>query len=144
MASNLQALLEHTLSGLGYEVVDFDIGQMGLMRLFIDKEGGITIDDCTVVSNHLTRLFMVENIPYERLEVSSPGLDRVIKKPEDFERFAGQMVKVRMRVPLADKRKRLVGTLQGLDGDNVIVMVDGERLELPLAQIDKVRLEPQF
>lgn len=144
MAVNLQELLETTLAGMGYELVDFEIGHGGLMRLFIDKPGGITVDDCVTVSNHFTRLFMVENIEYERFEVSSPGLDRVVKKPADFARFAGEMVKVKLRLPLPDKRKRIVGKLLGLEDEQVLVECEGERLALPLSQIDKVRIEPQF
>ncbi|SMC19354.1 ribosome maturation factor RimP [Andreprevotia lacus DSM 23236] len=142
--ANLQDVLESTLPGLGYELVDLELAQNGLVRLFIDKPGGITVEDCVTVSNHFTRLFMVENIPYERLEVSSPGLDRALRKPADFERFAGQQVKVKLRLPLPDKRKRFIGTLIGFENEAVIVDVEGERLTLPLAQIDKVRLEPQF
>ena len=63
MAVNLQSVLDNTLPGLGYELVDFEMGEKGLLRIFIDKEGGVTIDDCVLVSNHLLRLFMVENIP---------------------------------------------------------------------------------
>lgn len=144
MAVNLQSVLDNTLPGLGYELVDFELGGNGLMRIFIDKEGGVTIDDCVAVSNHLTRLFMVEEIPYERLEVSSPGLDRLIKKPADFERFAGQMVKVKLRLPLPDRRRNLVGQLKGLVDECVVVDVNGEILNLPLAQVDRVRIEPQF
>ncbi|WP_035053862.1 ribosome maturation factor RimP [Andreprevotia chitinilytica] len=142
--ANLQDVLDSTLPGLGYELVDLELAHNGLVRLFIDKPGGITVDDCVTVSNHLSRLLMVENIPYERLEVSSPGLDRALKKPEDFVRYAGQKVKVRLRMPLPDKRKRFVGTLVGFEDDAVVVEVDGEQLKLPQAQIDKVRLEPQF
>ncbi|WP_281284972.1 ribosome maturation factor RimP [Chitinolyticbacter meiyuanensis] len=144
MAVNLQELLETTLAGMGYEMVDLEIGHGGLMRLFIDKPGGINVDDCVTVSNHFTRLFMVENIEYERLEVSSPGLDRVVKKPADFLRFAGELVKVKLRLPLPDKRKRFVGKLLGYEDEHVLVESEGEQLRLPLAQVDKIRLEPKF
>ncbi|TJZ69794.1 ribosome maturation factor RimP [Chitiniphilus eburneus] len=144
MAVNLQELLETTLTAMGYEMVDLEIGHNGLLRLFIDKPGGIVVEDCVHVSNHFTRLFMVENINYERLEVSSPGLDRVVKKPADFQRFAGEMVKVKLRLPLPDKRKRVMGKLLGLENEAVVIECDGERLALPLTHIDKVRLEPQF
>ncbi|KPC52949.1 Ribosome maturation factor RimP [Amantichitinum ursilacus] len=144
MAVNLQSVVEATVPGLGYEVVDLELGQNGLVRLFIDKPGGITVEDCATVSNHLTRLFMVENIGYDRLEVSSPGLDRAIKTPADFARFAGELVRVKMRMPLPDKRKRFVGKLVGLEDNKVVVDVDGERLTIEQAHIDKVRLEPQF
>ncbi|MGL4995868.1 MAG: ribosome maturation factor RimP [Deefgea sp.] len=144
MAVNLQSVLDNTLPGLGYELVDFEMGEKGLLRIFIDKEGGVTIDDCVLVSNHLLRLFMVENIPHERLEVSSPGLDRLIKKPADFERFAGEMVKVKLRLPLPDRRRNLIGKLLGLVDDHVVIDVAGEELKLALASIDRVRIEPQF
>ena len=87
---DLQKLLETTLAGLGYELVDFDRSGRGrLVRVFIDKQGGISVDDCARVSRHLTRVLAVENVGYDRLEVSSPGLDRPLKKEEDFVRFAG-------------------------------------------------------
>ncbi|MBS1154882.1 MAG: ribosome maturation factor RimP [Proteobacteria bacterium] len=143
MATNLQSLLEETVPGLGYELVDVEFASRGLLRLFIDRPEGITIDDCVAVSNHLTRLFMVENIDYERLEVSSPGLDRPLKKPADFERFAGETVKVKLRVPLADRRRHFVGKLEGLIEGDVVVDVEGEVLRFPRQTVDKVRLEPQ-
>ncbi|AOX99535.1 ribosome maturation factor RimP [Jeongeupia sp. USM3] len=144
MAANVQSVLDATLPGLGYELVDLELAHNGLVRVFIDKPGGITVDDCVTVSNHLTRLLMVEEIAYERLEVSSPGLDRPLTKPEDFTRFAGEKVRLKLRLPLPDKRKKLLGTLIGLEDGAVVVDVDGERLTLPMTQIDKVRLEPQF
>ncbi|MBE9608839.1 ribosome maturation factor RimP [Chitinilyticum piscinae] len=145
MAVSLQSLVETTLPGMGYELVDLEIGAGGMVRLFIDKDpGGVTIDDCVAVSNHLTRLFMVEEVAYERLEVSSPGLDRVLKKPSDFSRFAGQHVRVKLRLPLPDKRRNVIGRLIGLQDDCVVVQVNEEELRLPQSQIDRVRLEPQF
>ncbi|BCL75124.1 ribosome maturation factor RimP [Jeongeupia sp. HS-3] len=144
MAANVQSVLDATLPGLGYELVDLELAGNGLVRVLIDKAGGINVDDCVTVSNHLTRLFLVEEIAYERLEVSSPGLDRPLTKPEDFTRFAGEKVRLKLRMPLPDKRKKLLGTLIGLEDGAVVVDVDGERLVLPWAQIDKVRLEPQF
>ena len=77
-------LVETTVNGLGYELVDFERSGRGLLRVFIDKPEGILVDDCQTVSNQLTRLFMVENVDYDRLEVSSPGLDRPLKKEADF------------------------------------------------------------
>lgn len=77
----LEDLLELTLNGMGYELVDVEQLSHGkLIRVYVDKEGGITIDDCVAISNHLSRLLTVENIDYDRLEVSSPGLDRPLKK----------------------------------------------------------------
>lgn len=146
---DLQRLLDTTLPGLGYELVDLELARNGLMRVFIDKpEGvqptGITLDDCVAVSNHLTRLFAVENVPYERLEVSSPGLDRPLKKAADFQRFAGGVAKVKLRVP-QEGRKVFEGRLEGVvEGRVQLQLDDGSVVELPLAQIDKARLVPQF
>ena len=83
---DIQNLLEKTLPGLGYELVDHELTAQGTLRVFIDKEGGITIDDCAAVSNHLSRLFTVEDVDYKNLEISSPGLDRPLKKAADFAR----------------------------------------------------------
>ena len=87
--------LRATLEGLGYELVDFESSRSGLLRVFIDSPRGVTVDDCAIVSNHLTKLFAVEGVDYERLEVSSPGLDRPLKRLEDFARFAGREATVR-------------------------------------------------
>ena len=70
---DIQTILEKTLPGLGYELVDFELTAQGTLRVFIDKEGGITVEDCATVSNHLSRVFMVEDIDYKNLEISSPG-----------------------------------------------------------------------
>src|SRR5215467_9533724 len=88
---DLGGLLEKTIEGLGFELVDLDIPRRsGLMRVFIDRSGGVTVDDCVAVSNHLVRLFAVEGVDYGRLEVSSPGLDRRLRQPKDFRQFAGE------------------------------------------------------
>ena len=136
-------MLETTLTGMGYELVDLELARGGLMRLFIDSPSGITLDDCVKVSNHLTRLFMVENVDYERLEVSSPGLDRPLTKPADFERFAGQQVKLKLRLP-QDGARRISGVLQGLEGEVIRVQSDGKLIEVPLSNLDKARLDPKF
>ena len=90
MATNLSELIARTVPPLGYELVDWEMSPKGrLVRVFIDKAGGVDVEDCARVSQHLTRLFAVENVDYERLEVCSPGLDRPLKKAADYERFAG-------------------------------------------------------
>ena len=142
--STLDALLEQTLASLGYELVDLEVSRSGgLMRIFIDRAGGVNVDDCAVVSNHLTRLFAVEEVDYSRLEVSSPGLDRPLRRPQDFRRFAGERVHVRMRVPV-DGRKNFVGVLRGASDAQVELEVDGALLSLNLAQLDKARLVPNL
>lgn len=141
---DLQHFLDTTLAGLGYELVDFERARSGLMRVFIDKEGGITLDDCVAVSNHLSRVFLVENLDYDRLEVSSPGLDRPLKRESDFVRFAGQQVRIKLRMPL-DGRKVVQGELLGLTDGAVQVAIGAEQpLAVPLSQIDKARLVPVF
>ena len=93
-------LVETTLAGMGYELVDLEMSGRGLMRVFMDKPDGISVEDCERVSNQLVRLFTVENVAYERLEVSSPGLDRALKKEADFVRFAGQKAQIKLRMPM--------------------------------------------
>jgi ribosome maturation factor RimP len=138
--------VEQAVTGLGYELVDFETTPRArLLRIFIDKPEGITVDDCAAVSNHLSRLFTVENIDYDRLEVSSPGLDRPLKKAVDFERFAGQEAQVRMRLPVAGRRN-FSGVLLGVRDAAVLLQLEGaeQPAELPLEQIDKARLVPKF
>lgn len=136
--------IEQAVTGLGYELVDFETSPRArLLRIFIDKPEGITVDDCATVSNHLTRLFAVENIDYDRLEVSSPGLDRPLKKAADFERFAGQEAQLRTRMPI-DNRRNFSGVLMGVRDGVVLVQGSEQRFELPLEQIDKARLVPKF
>ena len=140
---NLQALLESTLSGMGYELVQLVQGRGRLMQVFIDKPGGVGIDDCVAVSNQLTRLFTVENIEFERLEVSSPGLDRPLTKPADFVRFAGEPVVVKLRVPM-DNRRKLAGRLLGLEDSRIRLELDGKEVAVELANVDSARLKPVF
>lgn len=138
---DLSTRLEPVLAGLGYELVLLERAGRGLLRIFIDKPGGVTIDDCVTVSNHLTHLFTVENIDYERLEVSSPGLDRPLVKPQDYARFAGETVTLKLRVPIENRRK-LAGQLVGLADGAVKVIVDGREMSVDLMNVDVVRLKP--
>ena len=140
---SLQALLESTLSGMGYELVHLVQGRGRLMQVYIDKPGGVSIDDCVAVSNQLTRLFTVENIDFERLEVSSPGLDRPLTKPGDYLRFAGEPVVVKLRVPMVNRRK-LAGRLLGLEDGRIRLELDGKEVAVELANVDSARLKPVF
>lgn len=145
MAIELSTLFETSVNQLGFELVDMEISNRGkLIRLFVDKPEGITIDDCVLISNHLSHLLAVEHdVDYDRLEVSSPGLDRVVKKPADFERFSGQRAQIKLRVPI-ETRKRLLGVLKGIENDLVLIECDGELHKVPLHNIDKARLAPEF
>lgn len=142
---DLYSLLEKSVSQLGYELVDVEISNRGkLIRLFIDKPEGINIDDCVLVSNQLSNLLAVENdIDYDRLEVSSPGLDRVLKKDADFLRFTGERAQVKLRIPV-DNRKNFIGILQGIEQDNLLIEQEGVLHRLALSNIDKARLAPEF
>lgn len=140
----LNELLGSTLTGLGYELVDVDRSARGkLLRIFIDKPGGISVEDCVAVSHHLSRLFVVENVIYDRLEVSSPGLDRTLRKNSDFIRFAGELVKLKLRIALQGQRN-FVGILRGVDDEVLKLEVNGKILALELNNLEKVRLVPKL
>ena len=143
---DLNASLEKELSQLGYEIVDMEMSNRGkMLRLFIDKPGGVTVDDCALVSNQVSNFLSVENdVEYDRLEISSPGLDRVLKKANDFARFAGARVKIKLRVPMDSNKKNFVGLLQGLDGGEVLLERDGAVYKVALANIEKARLDPEL
>lgn len=139
---DLQGLLDNTLAGLGYELVDLERSAKGaLLRVFIDKPGGITVEDCALVSNHLSRLFTVENVAYDRLEVSSPGLDRPLRTERDFARFAGQKARLKLCVPMEGQRN-FVGVLRESAAGKVGLEVDGRILSIDLGNLDKARLMP--
>lgn len=141
---DLATLLARTLPGLGYELVDCELSPKGrTVRVFIDKPGGVDVEDCAAVSHHLTRLFTVENVDFERLEVSSPGLDRPLKAAGDFARFAGQEAQLWLREPV-DGARRLKGLLRGIDGDGVVVETAKGTLTLPLANVERARLVPRI
>ena len=140
----LYELLEATLDGLGYELVDVERSLRGkLLRVFIDKPEGVGVEDCVAVSNHLSRLFAVENIDYDRLEISSPGLDRPLKKTSDFIRFAGESVKLNLRVALQGQRN-FVGILREVNEGVLKLEVDGKMLDLELSNLEKARLVPKL
>jgi ribosome maturation factor RimP len=136
-----ESWLRETLAGLGYELVDLESSRGGLVRIFIDAPRGITVEDCARVSNHLTRAFVVEGVEYERLEVSSPGLDRPLKRIEDYARFAGQKASVKLKLP-QDGRRRFEGLIAGVEGASVQLEVEGERRSFALSDIDRARLVP--
>lgn len=141
---NLNELLERTLPALGYELVDVELSPRARqVRVFIDKPGGVDVEDCAGVSQHLTRLFAVENIDYERLEVSSPGLDRPLKKASDYARFAGHEAQLTLREPI-DGARKWKGTLRGLDGEAARIDTAKGSLTIPVAAIERARLVPKI
>ena len=130
---------------MGYELVDLQVSNRGgLLRLFIDKPGGIGLEDCAAVSRQLIRVLEVEGVEYDRLEVSSPGLDRPLRKAQDFARFAGQKADVRMRTADASGRRRFVGVLRGENEGRVSLELDGQTVALAIEDIDRARLVPEL
>jgi ribosome maturation factor RimP len=162
---DLHTLIEQSVSQLGYELVDLEISNRGkLLRVFIDKQNpedikdSVNIDDCVLVSNQLGNLLSVEHeIDYDRLEVSSPGMDRVLKKEADFLRFIGERATVKLRVPVIEvsanaktgveekvSKKNFLGFIRGLEDGNLLLECDGVVHKIVLSNIDKSRLNPVF
>ena len=141
-------LLEPLVTELGYELADVEArfgARSGVLRIFIDRPEGISLEDCEIVSRQVSALLDVEDpIPGDySLEVSSPGLNRRLVKAEHFERFAGETVKIKLRRPLG-QRRNFKSTLVGFKDDKVVVNEDGEDFEIPFADIDTARLVPQI
>lgn len=165
------SVIEQTVTGMGYELVDVEWAGGGVLRVFIDTvdgavrddgtpAAGVSVDDCAKVSDQLSRVFAVENVNYERLEISSPGLDRPLKKAADFARFVGQEAFVKLRMSPDGQprgRRQFQGILQRLeDGDGgdalperMGLIVDGkegtpELLEFSFDEVEKARLVPRI
>lgn len=153
----LLELIEKTVTGMGYELVDFQQGARGLITVFIDfppqadadEQPMISVEDCEKVTHQLLHVLTVEDAAYERLEVSSPGLDRPLKKVSDYARFAGQEATVKLRMPMASaaNRKMFQGILHAPDGDMLKLEIESKdgpaMLEFSLADVDKARLVPK-
>lgn len=141
--TTLAEVLEATVQGMGYELVDTQVSNRGrLVRIFLDKPGGITVDDCADVTRQLQRVFTVEGIDYDRLEVSSPGLDRPLRGTRDFARFAGSRAEVRMRAPDAGGRRRFTGRIVAVGEGAITLEVEGRPVTLSLEGLDRARLVP--
>jgi ribosome maturation factor RimP len=147
--ASLTALVESVVEPMGYEAVGVEFVQPGggaaVLRVYIDQERGITLDDCEIVSRQLSSVLDVDDPiagQYD-LEVSSPGLDRPLFKLADFQRFSGSRAHIRLADKL-DGRRRFDGMLTGIDGSNVLIEVDGESMALPFELIDNAHLVPEF
>lgn len=141
---DLNGLLETTLAGMGYELVGVERpSRSGLLRLYIDKPGGITLDDCAAVSHQVSRVLTVENVSYDRLEVSSPGLDRLLKGERDFVRFTGHRARVRMRMPVEGQRN-FTGVVREAGAGRLQLEVDGKVLSLDIGNVETARLVPDL
>lgn len=149
----LPGLLERTVDGLGYEFVSVELSNRGrMLRIFIDKPAsgpedavasGITVDDCARVSNQLARVLEVEDIDYDRLEVSSPGLDRPLKKEADFARFTGEQARLTLRVPV-EGRRNFTGVMRAVADGKLQMEIEGSLVSVDLANVDKARLVPKI
>jgi ribosome maturation factor RimP len=141
----LLELLEPAVAAMGFELADLDahFGGRGLLRLYIDREGGVTLDDCQRVSEQVGAFLDVEDpLPSSYvLEVSSPGFDRRLRTLAHFERFSGEQAKVELRDAI-DGRRRFTGRLAGVEGSTVLLEVEGELTRLPFGDIAEARLAP--
>ncbi|MGO9626901.1 MAG: ribosome maturation factor RimP [Steroidobacteraceae bacterium] len=170
MRDALMRLLEPPIEALGFELVEIEFaqaGRAGTLRIYIDRlaggrddraagpdwapgdehgvpsQGGISVDDCATVSHAVSQILDAEDPikGHYTLEVSSPGLDRVLRKRAHFERFVGEGVFVELKLPI-EGRRRFTGTLKSVVGEAIVVEVDGRAHELPLDRIQKARLRP--
>ncbi len=137
----LNNILEQTIPGLGFELVDVEITPAKIIRIYIDKEGGVNVDDCALVSDHISKLFLVEEIDYNRLEVSSPGVERPLKKLEDFIRFSGESIKLKVHHAV-NNQKTFQGYLLGVNENNQIKLelADKSIMLIDFAELNRARL----
>lgn len=145
---HLWELFEPVVTGMGYELIEiehFPSLKHGVLRLYIDKEGGVTIDDCSDVSQQISALIDVED-PVKgqfNLEISSPGMDRPLRRLKDFQRFTGSKVKLKTGVPL-DGQRNFTGRLLSADDNYVVIETDTEEISIPMDALDKARIVPEF
>ena len=146
MRERLIELLEPLVRHLGYELWELEFtGRNGVLRLYIDSPEGIDIDDCETVSRAVSdRLDEADPLPGEyTLEVSSPGMDRVLRTAQHFERFIGEQVNVEMKQQV-NGRRRFVGKLLKVSPQDIQIEMGGEQFELALVNIHRARLSPQW
>jgi len=157
LIERIEKLIQPILDDLGLELVDLEYQREGhgwVLRFFLDKEGGVTLDDCALASREFSAILDVEDLieTAYHLEVSSPGIDRPLKKVKDFERFAGQLIRIKTLMAIDPQgtgraRKTFVGTLGGMDGNMVLLTLkekNAEQIRIGLEQIDSANLEVEF
>lgn len=146
--AHLWELFEPVVEGMGYELVEiehFPNPKHGVLRLYIDKEGGVNIDDCADVSRQISALIDVED-PVRgqfNLEVSSPGLDRPLRRLKDFQRFAGALVTIKTAMPF-DGQRNFKGRLLEASAEEVVIETEDEEISIPMPVIAKARIVPEF
>lgn len=145
----LEPIIAPVVTGQGYELVDVEFkNEMGgwVLRVFIDKDGGVSLDDCANVSRELSAVLDVEDVipQHYSLEVSSPGLNRPLRKASDFARFVGQKAKIRTRHPVGESRRNFSGTLVAVEGGKVKIDVGDQVCEVPVDDVEKANLVYEF
>lgn len=148
LEQNLQEMLQGAVEDLGCELWGIECQRSGrfmTVRLFIDKEGGVTVDDCADVSRQVSAILDVEDPIADKynLEVSSPGLDRPLFTLQQFERYIGQDIAVHLRIPVMERRK-WQGKLERIENDMVILIVDGQEQVLVFGNIQKANVVAKF
>ena len=147
----LEELLRKSVGAVGYRLADFDLSSRGRhLRIFIEKSdegndpsGGISVADCEAVSRHLQRVFEVDGIDYDRLEVSSPGLDRRLKTGADFARFLGFEADVTLRL-LVNGRRHVIGVVNAVSGDQVTLDTGSGLFAFEITNLKRARLVPRL
>ncbi len=148
LLQEVRQVVEPILQSQGLELAALEYqreAQGWVLRIYLDREGGITLDDCAEVSGEVGTVLEVKDLipnPYV-LEVSSPGLTRLLQKPEDFNKYRNRLVKIKLYKPL-EGQKNFKGTLLGLEGEKVRLEVEHRVYELPLQEIAKANLEIEF
>ena len=146
--STLSALLAPTVASLGFQLWGLELispNRRPTLRVYIEGDSGVTVDDCATVSRHLSSVLDVED-PIQgeyTLEVSSPGIDRLLFTADHYALYVGEPIEVRLRFPF-EGRRRFRGWLMGLEGEDVVVRIDDHDFLLPLKQIDKARVQPRL
>lgn len=144
----LQVMLAPAVTALGYEFWGLEYlthARQSVLRVFIDGPNGITVEDCALVSRQLGALLDVED-PIAgdyTLEVSSPGMDRPLFTLDQFARYIGEQVRIRLRAPF-EGRRNFAGRLVGVEAEDVVVVVEDHEYLLPIEMIDKAQIVPQF
>ncbi|MDD2321276.1 MAG: ribosome maturation factor RimP [Geobacteraceae bacterium] len=151
VVDKVHSLAQSLVTSLGLELVEIEYkreGRQMVLRLYIDKEGGISLDDCAAVSKELSAVLDVEDVIPGKyaLEVSSPGLNRPLKTTADYVRYVGRLVKIKTFSPTPDDagnlRKTFLGELLGIDGEIVrLQLLEGQSASIPFANIAKANLE---
>jgi ribosome maturation factor RimP len=144
----LADLLRGTIEAMGFVLWGLEFrahGKHNLLRIYIDREAGVLVDDCALVSRQVSGILDVEDpIAGEyNLEVSSPGIDRLLFALEQYATYVGEWVEIKLRSAF-DGRRNFHGTLVGLEGDDVVVRIDDDEYVLPFESIDKAKVKPRF